>query len=74
MVSAAVIGPQPVGTVMLAELTLDELGVLRAHLTSGWYKQGVVYPPAVDSDLWQETAELFRDMHRAHEVIFGGAR
>jgi hypothetical protein len=73
-VSAALIGPQPVGTDMLAGLTLDEMGVLRAHLTSGWYKQGVVYSPAVKCDLWQETKELLSDMHRAHEVIFGGAR
>jgi hypothetical protein len=65
------IGPQPLGTELLAGLTIDELGVLSAHLASGWYKQGVVYSPAVESDLWWETRGTLADIHRANGVIFG---
>ncbi len=47
------IGPQRLGAELLAMLTTAELGVLRTHLTSGWYKQAVVYPAAVDNGLWR---------------------
>jgi hypothetical protein len=44
------------------------------HLTSGWYKQGVVYAPAIDCDLWRETGDTLDDCHRAHDVLMDGAR
>jgi hypothetical protein len=61
-------GPQPNGTDMLRALTHEELGILGAHLTSGWYKMPVVY--GMLSGPWQETEEILSDIHRAHTVIF----
>jgi hypothetical protein len=67
-------GPQPLGTELLLGLTIDELDVLRMHLTSGWYKQGVVYSPAVKCDLWWEVRHILDDCHRAFNVIMNGAQ
>ena len=51
---------QPNDPAMFAPLTSDENKILRAHLTSGWYKQSAVYP--VLSEPWQETAGLLDDL------------
>jgi hypothetical protein len=48
---------------MFASLTGDESNILRAHLTSGWYKQSAVYP--VLSEPWRETAALKDDLSGA---------
>ena len=57
---------QPSDPAMFAPLTTDENRILRAHLTSGWYKQSAVYPGL--SEPWQETAGLLDDLHDAHEA------
>ena len=54
---------QPSDPALFAPLTLEEIKVLRGHLTSGWYKQSVVYPGL--SEPWQETAGLLDDLHDA---------
>lgn len=54
---------------LFAALTPGERGVLCAHLTSGWYKQSVVYP--VLSVAWWETAALLDDIHHAREAARG---
>ena len=59
---------QPHDPEMFAPLTTDENNVLRAHLTSGWYKQSAVYPKL--SSPWQETAGLLDDMHDAWKSAF----
>ena len=46
---------------MFAALTGEESDVLRAHLTSGWYKQRAIGPVAPDG--WWETAEIIKDIH-----------
>ena len=51
---------------MFAPLTTDENEVLRAHLTSGWYKQAAVYPTL--SEPWKETGVLLNDLHAAYEA------
>jgi hypothetical protein len=48
---------------MFASLTADENCILGAHLTSGWYKQGAVYP--VLSEPWRETGAVLDDLHGA---------
>ena len=57
---------QPSDPAMFAPLTTDENKVLRGHLTSGWYKQSVVYPAR--SGPYQETAGLLDDLHDAHQA------
>lgn len=59
---------QPTDPAMFAPLTTDENGILRAHLTSGWYKQSAVYP--VLSEPWQETNGLLTDLFDAHKAAF----
>ena len=49
---------------MFAPLTIDENKILRAHLSSGWYKQSAVYP--VLSEPWRETGGLLDDLHDAY--------
>ncbi len=57
---------QPSDPAMFAPLTTDENKVLRGHLTSGWYKQSVIYPGL--SEPWQETRGLLNDLHDAHQA------
>ena len=57
---------QPSDPAMFAPLTTAENSILRAHLTSGWYKQSAVYPGL--SEPWQETAGLLDDLHDAHQA------
>ena len=42
-------GPPTIGMVVFDPLTTGEEAVLRAHLTSGRYKQGVIYRPGVNA-------------------------
>jgi len=58
----------PPDPALFAPLTDDESTVLKMHLTSGWYKQGAVWP--VLSDIWRETSELLDDMHAAWDIAF----
>jgi hypothetical protein len=53
---------------MFAPLTLDENGILGAHLNSGWYKQSAVYPRP--SDQWHETRALLHDLHGAWNIAW----
>ena len=55
---------------MFAQLSTDENAILRAHLTSGWYKQSAVYP--VLSEPWKETSALLDDLHSAWDVAWKG--
>ena len=55
---------------LFAPLTLDENGILGAHLTSGWYKQSAVYPTL--SEPWKETAALLDDLHSAWDIARNG--
>lgn len=48
---------------MFAEMTQDENTILRYHLTSGWYKQGAVYPTL--SEPWKETSVVLDDLNSA---------
>jgi hypothetical protein len=48
---------------IFAPLTGAENSILVAHLTSGWYKQGAVYPSM--SEPWRETAVMLDDLHQA---------
>ena|SRR6266851_4439139 len=48
---------------MFTPMTGDENHILRAHLTSGWYKQSAVYP--VLSEPWRETSALLDDLSGA---------
>jgi hypothetical protein len=59
---------QPSDPALFAPLTLDENHILRGHLTSGWYKQSVVYPTL--SEPWQETSGLLDDLHAAWRSAF----
>jgi hypothetical protein len=52
---------------MLAALGADELGILSAHLMSGWYKQPAVYGPL--SELWWEIKDALYDIHLAHDAL-----
>jgi hypothetical protein len=63
-------GPATIGMVVLEPLTVAEQDVLRAHLASGWAKQGAIYAPGVRSDLWRETVETLDDLHRHFSVAF----
>jgi hypothetical protein len=74
------IGPATIGMVVFAPLTIEEQGVLSAHLTSGWYKQRVVlgtHACVQPGSLWGETEEHLADLHRHFDVTFdrepGGA-
>lgn len=60
-------GPLTVGTDIFTALTLDENGILRTHLTSGWYKVPAVHGKL--TDIWWEVAHLIDDLHGAHEVL-----
>ena len=62
---------QPTDPALFGPLTTDENGILRAHLTSGWYKQAAVYPTL--SEPWKETAALLDDLHKAWDVAWKGA-
>jgi hypothetical protein len=53
---------------LFAALTDDESGVLIAHLSSGWHKQGVVYPTL--SLAWWETSALMDDIHQARQDAY----
>ena len=59
---------QPSDPALFAPLTIDENKILRAHLTSGWYKQSAVYP--VLSEPWQETSGLLDDLADARDAAF----
>ena len=59
---------QPSGSALFAPLSLQENKILHAHLTSGWYKQSVVYPALTGS--WQETAALLSDLDDAWQAAF----
>jgi hypothetical protein len=58
--------PAPGDPAMFEPLTTDENGILRAHLTSGWYKQATVYRAL--SEPWRETEALLDDLHEAFWV------
>jgi hypothetical protein len=51
---------------MFTPLTSVENNILTMHLTSGWYKQGAVYPTL--SEPWKETCAVLGDLHDAHET------
>jgi len=57
---------------MFAAMTSDETNILRAHLTSGWYKQSAVYP--VLAEPWRETSALLDDLHGAWSSAFQAER
>jgi hypothetical protein len=59
---------QPSDPAMFGPLSMDENSILKAHLTSGWYKQSAVYPTL--SEPWQETAGLLNDLHAAWMTNF----
>jgi hypothetical protein len=44
-------------------LSGEENSILRAHLTSGWYKQSAVYPTL--SEPWKETSAVLDDLGEA---------
>ena len=52
--------------VMFSPITLDENKILTAHLTSGWYKQSVVYPTL--SEPWRETSAVLDDLGAAWQA------
>ena len=56
---------------MFEPLTFDENGILWAHLTSGWYKQAVVYPTL--SEPWKETSAVLNDLHSAWDVAWNAS-
>lgn len=53
---------------MFAPLTLGENDILKAHLTSGWYKQDAVYP--LLSEPWRETLAMLHDLHQSWRVAW----
>jgi hypothetical protein len=55
---------------MFAPLTARENQILGTHLTSGWYKQAVVYPTL--SEPWKETSAVLDDLHAAWDVARQG--
>ena len=59
---------QPKDPALFEPLSADENSILKAHLTSGWYKQAAVYP--VLSEPWQETAGVLDDLHDAWNAAF----
>jgi hypothetical protein len=62
-------GPPTIGMVIFEPLTTGEYSVLLTHLTSGWYKQRVLYGGIRDA-LWRETSETLRDLGRHFDVAF----
>jgi hypothetical protein len=48
---------------MFSPMTTGENTILNAHLTSGWHKQGAVYP--LLSEPWRETGALIDDLSGA---------
>ena len=63
---------QPSDPALFGPLSMEENSILKAHLTSGWYKQSAVYPKL--SEPWQETAGLLDDLHDAHRDAFEAQR
>ena len=59
---------QPSDPGLFEPLSLDENSILKAHLTSGWYKQSAVYPRL--SEPWKETSALLNDLHRAWDIAW----
>jgi hypothetical protein len=59
-------GPPDPG--LFEPLTISENSILRAHLTSGWYKQSAVY--GYGSSTHVEFYELLGDMHAAWDAVF----
>jgi hypothetical protein len=57
---------------MFAAMTSEETNILRAHLTSGWYKQSAAYPAL--SEPWRETNALLHDLHGAWSSAFQAER
>jgi hypothetical protein len=57
---------------MFASLTTDENQILNHHLTSGWYKQGAVYPTL--SEPWRETSALLDDLSAAWWAAWNAER
>jgi hypothetical protein len=55
---------------MFAPLTARENQILGYHLTSGWYKQAVVYPTLAEP--WKETAAVLDDLHAAWDIARQG--
>lgn len=53
---------------MFASLTTQDNSILRAHLTSGWYKQAAVYP--VLSEPWKETSAVLHDLGGAWQTAY----
>ena len=53
---------------MFEPMDRGENNILNAHLTSGLYKQGAVYP--VLSEPWRETTAILDDLHAAWWVNF----
>ncbi len=56
---------------MFEPMSGDENVILSAHLSSGWYKQGAVYP--VLSEPWRETHAILDDLHAAWRADFNAA-
>ncbi len=48
---------------MFEPMDRGENSILGAHLSSGWYKQGAVYP--VLSEPWRETGAILNDLNAA---------
>jgi len=57
---------------MFAPLTTQDNGILRSHLTSGWYEQAVVYP--VLSEPWKETSVVLDDLGDAWQTAYQAER
>ena len=57
----------PADAAMFAPMTADEIGVLCAHLTSGWYKQ---HHLGNDRAGWWETADVLKDLGTAWDAAF----
>jgi hypothetical protein len=57
---------------LFAPMTSREDMVLRAHLTSGWYKQSAVYPTL--SEPWKETAAVLDDLGDAWRTAYQAER
>jgi hypothetical protein len=48
---------------LFGTLTREENRILTAHLISGWYKQGAVYPLLAEP--WRETGAVLDDLSQA---------
>ncbi len=57
---------------MFEPMDRGENSVLRAHLSSGWYKQSAVYP--VLSEPWRETGAILDDLTAAWWADFNAER